>query len=1570
MVEAAFGMCFQVRVNELLRRSAEHTLVVLIQVAFTRLSKTIYLDSQILKETLTIKPQILHVDTDIESQGETTIFNYEKNQKTRSSTIMTNKINDTHSKRQVQQYPTEKVFLMDTTLSKEEEPLLEQEKMEETFIPFGKPAILETLSVLVSLVNPKDKKHTDSIHRIVAIRLLNTVLEVGGQSLKKWIEIAEKIEKDLNSSSKNNRHRRNSSVQIDPRKELKMSSKGDNIVDDKQFVQVGNFNINEDSNKEESSEVRENEESPNSSNGNLIKVNDSNKDIQESANSLNESEISPSESYENLLSEEESMALTIKDLLLNELFKHLLLLIRMESLTFASPPSSNTLSLLSAALRLIIALFQVFHGHLKHQLEFFMIYIMNQIDCGVVVWDLKEFIYEDKNNSKNRESTESLNDKDKENPEDKPTSSNTNPSEENKTKSPSENQGFNSLQRNQRQRNSNWSIVPEVRELFLQCLLQLVQIPTFITDLYVNYDGSVSSQNNLFEIFIYFLSKHAFPDCTPGGPVTSSIHQIICLDGLLSFLKGIVNRSCNDKYKSNTNDALFISPELLLDHKQKKEIWKEGARRFNIKPKQGIEFLQQHKFLPTPIDSYSLAVFLKTTPQVNKKALGEFIAKPNNVDLLTAFISLYDFHNKRLDEAIRMMLESFRLPGESQQIERILQAFSRHYYISSKESGDKEFANEDAAFILSYAIVMLNTDQHNPQVRNKMTFNDFKRNVSGINDGKDLSIEYLTKIFNAIRESEIIMPEEHDGELGFNYQWRELIQRSKTDNDFTICDTSLYDKNMFVTTCNLTIAAISYAFDTAEDDITIQKAIIGLHYCTLIAKKFKMNNIIDNIINSLSLLSGLQNETPEGYDPLAKPKTLDKWSVEFGINCKGQVASLLMFDIAADYGDSIHVGWKSIMECINNLFLHSLLPEKLTEYEDLVRGKSQIPHLVVQKPIKKSDSIRRDTGFISTLFQFALAQPNDDNYQPTQEELAAQHFTSECIKSSRIFDIFNNIKSMGKESLIGLCNAMIQYSFKPIRRKPSIKNIDKHLQSLNKESSNPSIDNESLTHRYFTEHINNLNNNKQTSLNGSVKNLQNVKGKDSKIDFSSAALFFLYWITKITIENAERVDDLWNIAYDHCIEIIKNATYCPSYLIEHTVVSLMKLNKKLIELGIKPEVVTSSFESLKSIPTNIMNEINDPLMAGVNILIKETPQYIKNNNLWIHIIELISLNSTTSLSSKYTFDIMVSLINESLKSPENSIVTQENFGDIVDFLIGFMATISMNGGDNKQRNQQNNKILKNNNLTNDYALKALEKLYSLHSLIPQLIRSTGMRSERAWFEFWLPILSGLGQQCYHSCKEVRQSALVYLQRALLSNDLESNSNANFWSDCFDNVLFPLLEELLKKEVYNLDPSGMDETMARASALMCKIFLHYFSKINAKELERIWSDILQYLCRYLVAAKSEYLKEGVIESIKNILLVMYAQGVFYKSPKEATNPNPEYNELWNLTWKILSCVLPKLKNELFSTSGTFTPVAHSPSTSNDILNEEAGDSSLNNETTTNNNADEQNTTNNTTENNES
>nr|VZI10754.1 unnamed protein product [Spirometra erinaceieuropaei] len=47
---------------------------------------------------------------------------------------------------------------------------------------------------------------------------------------------------------------------------------------------------------------------------------------------------------------------------------------------------------------------------------------------------------------------------------------------------------------------------------------------------------------------------------------------------------------------------------------------------------------------------------------------------------------------------------------------------------------DSPFANADAAFTLSYAILMLNTDQHNPNSKRQnvpMTSQDFKKNLKG-----------------------------------------------------------------------------------------------------------------------------------------------------------------------------------------------------------------------------------------------------------------------------------------------------------------------------------------------------------------------------------------------------------------------------------------------------------------------------------------------------------------------------------------------------------------------------------------------------------------------------------------------------------------------------------------------------------------------------------------------------------------------------------------------------------------------------------------------------------------------
>ena len=44
----------------------------------------------------------------------------------------------------------------------------------------------------------------------------------------------------------------------------------------------------------------------------------------------------------------------------------------------------------------------------------------------------------------------------------------------------------------------------------------------------------------------------------------------------------------------------------------------------------------------------SLAVFLKNCTRLDKRLLGDFISKPDNVDILKAFIGLFDFKDVSL----------------------------------------------------------------------------------------------------------------------------------------------------------------------------------------------------------------------------------------------------------------------------------------------------------------------------------------------------------------------------------------------------------------------------------------------------------------------------------------------------------------------------------------------------------------------------------------------------------------------------------------------------------------------------------------------------------------------------------------------------------------------------------------------------------------------------------------------------------------------------------------------------------------------------------------------------------
>lgn len=159
----------------------------------------------------------------------------------------------------------------------------------------------------------------------------------------------------------------------------------------------------------------------------------------------------------------------------------------------------------------------------------------------------------------------------------------------------------------------------------------------------------------------------------------------------------------------------YPSPQLLLEQRKRKHTIIAGITLFNENPKKGIIFLAREGIIENVDDPLSISKFLKGTTRVNKQKLGEYLSKKQNDAILKAFMATFSFYGKRADEALREVLETFRLPGESMLIERIVMELADRY--CGEVTNLVHVADTDAMFVLTYAIIMLNTDQHSPKIK-------------------------------------------------------------------------------------------------------------------------------------------------------------------------------------------------------------------------------------------------------------------------------------------------------------------------------------------------------------------------------------------------------------------------------------------------------------------------------------------------------------------------------------------------------------------------------------------------------------------------------------------------------------------------------------------------------------------------------------------------------------------------------------------------------------------------------------------------------------------------------------
>ncbi|VDD92137.1 unnamed protein product [Enterobius vermicularis] len=425
----------------------------------------------------------------------------------------------------------------------------------------------------------------------------------------------------------------------------------------------------------------------------------------------------------------------------------------------------------------------------------------------------------------------------------------------------------------------------EHKWIVVNTLEKICEDPQSVVDIYVNYDCNLTAAN-IFERIINSLSKIA-----QGGAITDygssaallqrqrersmRILGLKCLveclqcmvdwfDDVSFFLSYPFSVLDGDSVEGVTveNGAQPSSPTVsqFEQLKQKKETMEHGIQLFARKPMQGLKFLQERNLVGT--DPEDIAAFFHREDRLDKSVVGDFMGdgKDFNKQVMYAYVDQLDFSNRDFVAALRLFLDGFRLPGEAQKIDRLMEKFASRYCECNPHLG--LFASADTAYVLAYSIIMLTTDLHSPQVRSKMTKEQYIAMNRGINDQSDLPQEYLSDIYDEIAGNEIKMKPGHnrlpkksasatterqrkllqDLELAEMSQTAKALMEAASHYEATFTSASHYEhvRPMFKIAWTPCLAAFSIGLQTSEDAEIILWCLQGFRLGIRVACLFRL----------------------------------------------------------------------------------------------------------------------------------------------------------------------------------------------------------------------------------------------------------------------------------------------------------------------------------------------------------------------------------------------------------------------------------------------------------------------------------------------------------------------------------------------------------------------------------------------------------------------------------------------------------------------------------------------------------------------------------------------------------
>uniref|UniRef100_A0A2K5IFY3 SEC7 domain-containing protein n=1 Tax=Colobus angolensis palliatus TaxID=336983 RepID=A0A2K5IFY3_COLAP len=1106
----------------------------------------------------------------------------------------------------------------------------------------------------------------------------------------------------------------------------------------------------------------------------------------------------------------------------------------------------------------------------------------------------------------------------------------------------------------------------EMKEMALEAIVQLWHIPSFVTELYINYDCDYYC-SNLFEDLTKLLSKNAFP--VSGQLYTT---HLLSLDALLTVI---------DSTEAHCQAKVLNS----LTQQEKKETARPSCEIVD-----GTREASNTERVASDGKAVGMASDIPGLHLPGGGRLPPEHGRPGCSDLEEAGDSGADKTFARKPPRFSCLLPD---PRELIEIKN-----------KKKNCNGSPFANSDACFSLAYAVIMLNTDQHNHNVRKQnapMTLEEFRKNLKGVNGGKDFEQDILEDMYHAIKNEEIVMPEEQTGLVRENYVWNVLLHRGATpEGIFLRVPTASYDLDLFTMTWGPTIAALSYVFDKSLEETIIQKAISGFRKCAMISAHYGLSDVFDNLIISLCKFTALSSESIENLPSV------------FGSNPKAHIAAKTVFHLAHRHGDILREGWKNIMEAMLQLFRAQLLPKAMVEVEDFVDPNGKIS---LQR--EETPSNRGESTVLSFVSWLTLSGPEQSSVRgPSTENQEAKRMALECIKQCDPEKMITESKFLQLESLQELMKALVSVT-------PDEETYDEEDAAFCLEMLLRIVlenrDRVGCVWQTVRDHLYHLCVQAQDfcflverAVVGLLRLAIRLLRRE---EISGQVLLSLRILLLMKPSVLSRVSH--QVAYG-LHELLKtNAANIHSGDDWATLFTLLEC----IGSGVKPpaalqataraDAPDAGAQSDSELPSYHQNDVSldrgytsdsevytdhgrpgkihrsatdaDVVNSGWLVVGKDDIDNSKPGPSRPGPSPLINQYSLTvglDLGPHDTKSLLKCVESLSFIVRDAAHITPDNFELCVKTLRIFVEA-SLNGGCKSQekrgkshkydskgnrfkKKSKEGSMLRRPRTSSQHASRGgqsdddedegvpasyhtvslqvsqdlLDLMHTLHTRAASIysswaeeqrhLETDGQKieadSRTLWAHCWCPLLQGIACLCCDARRQVRMQALTYLQRALLVHDLQK-LDALEWESCFNKVLFPLLTKLLEN-ISPADVGGMEETRMRASTLLSKVFLQHLSPLlSLSTFAALWLTILDFMDKYMHAGSSDLLSEAIPESLKNMLLVMDTAEIFHSADARGGGPSA----LWEITWERIDCFLPHLRDELFKQTVIQDPMPMEP-----------------------------------------